>query len=789
MFRLLLPFVCCAATLSASAQELHYSALPKQSFAYHGKVVVDLPDKVETYEGDLVYTVSAADAESLSLNYNGGLYKSVKVKDSARRFGPRGPDFFDGPRSPFSQNNFRGSERTSNDVTISPQGKVLRMRGDSQLPYLLGNVSLLPFEPLPKPATNEWRVGGAVTITEKDSRTDRFGPFGPFGRSQPEEVQTASETSSYAIKMQQGDLVQIAKSLDLKSPPQGKDSGYTVVGTGTWTFNRRLNLPESSHVDQKLVIQSGNQQVTIPITIDFRRLTDDELAQVYAARKQQEDEARQRLADLQKKQEDAKARNEAPLTPEEARAALAGLNSPDTATVQKTLADLQKRAPKPADPAVVAALEQRLQHADRTVREAAHRTLLGWSPAYKSRNTLDQAYAGPAPTQATNRTVGPETPLFVGQILLLRDTGAWYPVEILDLPANDVKIHFRGWSSSWDKVVKRDLLQLAPDELFQPAKPRTGTAVKIALPEGAPPKVATPAVAVAPPVPAITVRTWSDPTGTHKIEATYLALEEGKVRLRRQDGREIAVPLEKLSAADQQYVAQVRTVPENPFDVPETAPAKPPAVAAASEAVQLAQSRNNLKQIGLGVLNFADVYTQYPAVGSADDAGRPLLSWRVHILPFVDQNDLYEQFRLNEPWDSEHNRKLIPRMPKVFQSPGSNAAAGKTNYLAIRGEKTVFANPKPGVPYAGVRVRDIIDGTSNTLMVVEASDAAAVVWTQPMDLGPSATDPAKHLSGFRRGGFLGVFADGSVRSVSDKVSKQTLLWLFQRDDGEVVVLP
>jgi prepilin-type processing-associated H-X9-DG protein len=205
-----------------------------------------------------------------------------------------------------------------------------------------------------------------------------------------------------------------------------------------------------------------------------------------------------------------------------------------------------------------------------------------------------------------------------------------------------------------------------------------------------------------------------------------------------------------------------------------------PAVQSAREAARRSQSMNNLKQIGLAMHNYHDVYKTFPAAYSTDKEGKPLLSWRVHILPFVEQLTLYRQFHLDEPWDSEHNKKLIGQIPPVYRSPNSRAASGKTNYVTVRSERTIF----PGNRAVGMR--DITDGTSNTILAVEANDDSAVEWTRPDDFVSDVKNPTKGLTGLRPGGFNVLMADGSVRFLSEGVDAEILRALLTRDGGEVV---
>jgi hypothetical protein len=191
------------------------------------------------------------------------------------------------------------------------------------------------------------------------------------------------------------------------------------------------------------------------------------------------------------------------------------------------------------------------------------------------------------------------------------------------------------------------------------------------------------------------------------------------------------------------------------------------------------QSINNLKQIGLALHNYVDVHKTFPPAYSVDKEGKPLLSWRVHILPYVDQAQLYQQFHLDEPWDSEHNKKLLQQTPAVYRTPRSRAEPEKATYLAVRGPQTIF----PGKDSVGLA--QITDGTSSTVMVVEAPDALAVEWSKPDDFVFDAEEPAKKLADSRKS-ILVLFADGSVRTSSSAMSGKTWTALFSRNGGEVI---
>src|SRR5262249_25771193 len=129
-----------------------------------------------------------------------------------------------------------------------------------------------------------------------------------------------------------------------------------------------------------------------------------------------------------------------------------------------------------------------------------------------------------------------------------------------------------------------------------------------------------------------------------------------------------------------------------------------PAVQAAREAARRNASMNNLKQIAIALLNHHDTYKRFPAPSIKDKEGNPLLSWRVKILPFIDENELYKEFHLDEPWDSDHNKKLIARMPKVYASPNAPNQNGTTVYLGVAGAGNFFGTPNE------LSIRNIIDG-------------------------------------------------------------------------------
>jgi hypothetical protein len=190
------------------------------------------------------------------------------------------------------------------------------------------------------------------------------------------------------------------------------------------------------------------------------------------------------------------------------------------------------------------------------------------------------------------------------------------------------------------------------------------------------------------------------------------------------------------------------------------------------------QSMNNLKQLALAMHNYMDSTGAFPAAALYDKDGKAILSWRVQLLPYLDQNELYKEFKLDEAWDSPHNKKLLAKMPRLFASPISKAKPGETHYQAFVGPSAGFEGKR------GIHIRDISDGTSNTIMFAEASKA--VPWTKPEDLPYDPKKPLPKIGGLWKDGFIAAFFDGSVRFLPSKMKETTLRAYITRNGGEVI---
>ena len=208
-----------------------------------------------------------------------------------------------------------------------------------------------------------------------------------------------------------------------------------------------------------------------------------------------------------------------------------------------------------------------------------------------------------------------------------------------------------------------------------------------------------------------------------------------------------------------------------------------PVFAAGYEAPMRADAMKSMGQIMMALHNYHDQNGKFPG-GFADKTGKPGLSWRVAILPFLEQQNLFTQFKLDEPWDSESNKKLIQYMPKQFAPPRTDTN-GYTFCRGFSGPNTWLParSGKPGQPLDGVPILQIVDGTSNTILVAEAYEP--VIWTKPDELAFNPAAPPKLGGVFGTGAVVGM-GDGSTRFINKTIDPKALANAIQINDGNVV---
>lgn len=195
---------------------------------------------------------------------------------------------------------------------------------------------------------------------------------------------------------------------------------------------------------------------------------------------------------------------------------------------------------------------------------------------------------------------------------------------------------------------------------------------------------------------------------------------------------------------------------------------------------------HNLSQLGLAFHAYHEKHEHFPAAAITGKDGKPLLSWRVELLPYMGRQDLYDEFHRDEPWDGPHNLALLSKMPEMYACPSEpDRARGLTTYQVVVGPKaglgvvgTMFEEAR------GIDIREVTDGASNTVLVAETG--RPMPWTQPDDRrfvegGALPTFGSRH-----NGGFNALFADSSVRFLRFTLSLETLRLLLTRDGNEIL---
>jgi len=208
-----------------------------------------------------------------------------------------------------------------------------------------------------------------------------------------------------------------------------------------------------------------------------------------------------------------------------------------------------------------------------------------------------------------------------------------------------------------------------------------------------------------------------------------------------------------------------------------------PAVQAAREAARRMSASNGQKQIMLAMHNYHAAFNHLPAPAITNANGEPLLSWRVSLLPFIEQQALYRQFHLDEAWDSPHNLPLSKVLPSAYIDPSASLPEGYTVFHAVVGEEMGLK------PTGKTGFRDILDGTSNTILIFESCKDAAVPWSKPEDVEIDLDDPLAMMGDSHQGGFSVGLADGAVRFISDTIDPEQFKAMLTRAGREVIDFP
>ena len=212
-----------------------------------------------------------------------------------------------------------------------------------------------------------------------------------------------------------------------------------------------------------------------------------------------------------------------------------------------------------------------------------------------------------------------------------------------------------------------------------------------------------------------------------------------------------------------------------------------PAIQAAREAANRAQCLNNVRQIVLAMHNYNAMHGTFPPAYIPDENGQPMHSWRVLLLPYLERNDIYQQYDFDQPWDSPHNKQVVASIElSIFTCPSGDNIGGTTSYMVVTGQGTMFEGSK------ACSLANINDGSSYTIMIVEVPSSGRH-WAEPVDI--SADELIEQFeegtisqAGNHPGGINVGFADGSGRFLSGSMSSDGVKAITTKNANDQVPL-
>lgn len=204
-----------------------------------------------------------------------------------------------------------------------------------------------------------------------------------------------------------------------------------------------------------------------------------------------------------------------------------------------------------------------------------------------------------------------------------------------------------------------------------------------------------------------------------------------------------------------------------------------PAVKVAGEAAERTQCQNNMKQMAIAMLNFNDVHQHLPSAYTVDDDGNRLHSWRTELLPYTDNQYAYEGIDHDLAWDHQANRHIRDLFVGIYQCPSAEQKPGMTNYMVVVGPDTLFPGSEP------IKLEEVIDGVSNTVMVVEVP-GPPIPWGEPRDITIDELIDRLSQDTIHPGTIAIVMADGSVQNIPTNIDPETLRGMCTRNGGEVI---
>jgi HEAT repeat protein len=547
--------------MAAGAPKLRYDFQAGKQYAYEIKIEAELEDTIENRDGISTYAVLSADDKQMVLRQSGSLGERSRPRPSADIMGPPG---FPGPRGFPGPHGFPGFGPSGPaGITFDRQGGVVLSKPLTHLPYLLGDLETLPIEELPAEAKMSWQRQRDVLAVE--SRASGFPRFGPF-RGGTQSERPAKEQIDYAVIDVRPEAVRVKKTYSFRTAPEGNQADsvvrFDMSGSGEFTFDLKQGVIGSLAMKYKININEPNKTLRVPVTLSCRLMTAEELA---AHKKKQEDA---RIAAKE-------AAAPKPLDAAERARLLTDLASADD-NRQKAAANRLAKAVVDDDPAPIAkALLPLLRSSDHWVQSAAAKALTVWctpeaEEALIEASTSEDHWVRVAAIESLGKLKSAKAAEAVAAQMYRSRHEAGAALKAMGPVAEAATI---GCLKDRDGWVRKEACQILGEiggqESLKALKPyaqratgfdrhdanRAIEAIERRIQRGTTDAGDKKADADAKGG-KLAFRTWRDASGVFEIEAVMIGVKDGKVTLKKRNGRQIVLPLARLSSEDQSYVAK-----------------------------------------------------------------------------------------------------------------------------------------------------------------------------------------------------------------------------------------
>ena len=554
---------------SAAAEappNLRYGFQKDQKYAYDILINLKCMTLEETWKGILIFEVTKANDDQFDMKVSGRLAKSVKGRGRFPYF-PRHRGMPFGPRGPFGV-------RGPGTWTISRRGDVIIVGRVNQILCLLGPEELLIIESLPKEAKMSWTVSSGTGITEIGE-----SPM-PFPPRREEVGHGAGEQIDYAVTKTTSETVHLTKKYHLTTTPSsGEETHFNMSGSGDLEFDRKRGAFVSNSMKYEIEVNKNDTKLNVPVALTYHLMTEKELADHEKKEKEKADAI-------------AEANKPKPVSAQERASLLKDLRSHDDARCRAALQRLAKGVVDEQPEAISVAVAPFLSHPNGWIQADAAKAMVIWATPnaeaalIKASNTENRMARGSV-IVALGRIPSPATAEAAAAELPRNRREAGKALRAMGRVAETATVP---WASDRDFWVRREACDVLKEiggrksiaalqrALLDPRCPDkkqiedTIAAIEVHMSqqgdeaEPAEAATATTPAMVAPKTKDAT-RSWSDASGSYEVEALFLGVADGKVSLKKTDGRTIRVPLEKLSEEDQIWIEDhAQAIPENPFE-------------------------------------------------------------------------------------------------------------------------------------------------------------------------------------------------------------------------------